>query len=224
MLTFPTAFFAPQGLQPRPVGASTNSGGSLSGLTQFAATAGGFHWEVDLTGVALWTREKTLVWRAIELASDGGATGFVVPLCDRIHQPFANPKRLTTGFRDDAVFSDGALWVADQITAATVGAGALRATSLTISFVGPAPLIGGEKFTVWHPTKGQRLYGVKSLVDNGDGTLTIQFRPPLREAMLAGDTLDFDNPRCVMRVDGDMSAALELLKRGTGAVKFVETF
>jgi hypothetical protein len=218
VFTFPTALFAPQSIRPQLLGGAVSGGQSLSGITQLAATSGGPFWGLELGGVTLNTREKMKAWRAVEAMSDNGATSFVVPLCDRGNQPFLNPRR-TDGFTGDKVFSEGTSWTISEITA-TASAAALRATELTLaSYSGGATLVGGEHFTIVHPTLGARLYRIGSV-----SGATITIRPPLREAISSGTVLDFDNARCVMRVEGDMSAALELLKRGTGSVRFLESF
>jgi hypothetical protein len=87
-------------------------------------------------------------------------------------------------------------------------------------------MTGGEHFTVWHNTKGQRMHRVIRVIeqDTGAGTATVDIRPPLREATIADITLDFDNPRCVMRCAGDMGAQVDLLRFGKGSVTFVEAF
>jgi hypothetical protein len=225
MLTFPTGLFCPAGLTPRLLGGALAGGQSLSGLTQYAMTTGGPYWAIDFANVVLWDLDKYKTWAAVAAACDNGATPFVVPLCDRRSQPFTNPKRdVGIGNGDDSKFGDGALWSAEYITSTLIGTAALRATSLHIACAGGKPLEGGEHFTIWGLERGQRMYRVITAAQRDDDTWDITIRPPLREALADGVTLDFDNPRCVMRVDGDMSATLDMLKRGSGQVRFVETF
>lgn len=228
MLTFPTALFAPGTLKATLVGGSLSGGASMSGIQQFAMTTGGPYWSFELGQAALWTKELLNTWEAIAGAADNGATPFVVPVCDRRRQPFTDPKRLPgVGDSDDTSFSDGALWSAETITASIVGSAALRATRLNVSIVGGVPLIGGEQLTGWHLTRGQRMYRVIRVIDQDveAGTATIDIRPPLREATPDGFPLDFDNPRCVMRINGDMGATLTLLRFGQSPqIQFVEDF
>lgn len=230
MLTFPTALFSPSSLAARLVGGAVTGGQSLSGITQFAMTTGGPSWVFEFGEAPLWTKETFNTWEAVAAATDNGATPFVVPVCDRRRQPFVDPKRGEgVGDGDDSTFSDGALWSAEYITASVVGSASLRATRLNISITGIAPegLVGGEHFTIWHLTKGQRMYRVARVVeqDTEAHTATIDIRPPLREATADGITLDFDNPRCVMRINGDMGAILEMLRFGKSPqIQFVESF
>ena len=228
MLTFPTGLFVPSALTPELVGASVSGGQSLSGLAQNAATSGGGFWQITFGEAVLWDRNKFNTWRAIAAQSDGGATPFIVPLCDRVHQCFlpSQVKRgVGIGNGDDTRFSDGALWPAEYITATIPASAALRTTNLNIAIAGGAALTGGEFFTIWHATKGQRLYCVTQVNSQGDGLANITIRPPLREATASGVTLDFDNPRCQMNVVGQIAPTLEQLRFGKSpTLKFVENF
>lgn len=223
--TFPTAFFAPRGLTPRLVGASSAAGRSLSGITQRAMTSGGGYWMFDFDNVTLWTREKWKTFMAFMGLTDFGATPFIVPLCDRRGGPFADPKRgAGVGNSDDSTFSDGATWAGELIEASLDGSAALRATTISILIAGAADLQGWEPFTIWHLGMGQRMYEIVRVRSQGGGAATIDIRPPLREACADGVTLDFDNPRCTMCAVGDVAASLEDLRFGSAKVSFVETF
>lgn len=227
MLTFPTVLFAPNGLKASLIGGTVSGGQALSGISQFAMTSGGPMWSFTFGDALLLTKEKLNTWEAIAAATDNGATPFVVPVAQRRRQPFLTSK-LPDGVSDSdaSTFSDGALWTMSEITASIVGSAALRATRLNISITGGVPLIGGELFTAWGLTKGQRMHIITRVIaqDLEANTATIDIRPPLREALSADTPLDFDNPRCVMRVNGDMGAQVDLLRFGKGSVSFVETF
>jgi hypothetical protein len=228
MLTFPTALFAPSGLKASLQGVAKDGGQSLSGITQYAMTTGGGFWTFDMDEAVLWDTNKFNVWEAVAARADNGATPFVVPVCERRRQPFGNPKRPPPiGFFDDSVFADGALWAGELCSAVLTGTAALRATliSFTHSFPAGAFLRGGEHFTVWYPTRGQRMHRITRVLSDADGTASVEIRPPLREACAADTPLDFDNPRCVMLCPGDMGALLEMFKRGKSPkVRFVESF
>lgn len=227
MKTFPTAKFAPAGFQPRRIGGSQSQGQSMSGIGQSAMTTGGHLWGLEFSKVIMWDAELYKTWDAFCSASDNGATPFVVPMCTRRSQPFLNPKKPTgVGNSDDSSFSDGALWGGGQITAAIIGSAALRATSAHIACTGGTDDLVGSFFTGWHAGLGQRLYNITGSSKRDDGTFDITFRPPLREATPDGFNLDFDDPRCQMVVapGSDPSASLEMLKRGTASVSFVEDF
>jgi hypothetical protein len=227
MLTFPTSLFAPGGFKPQRVGGSQSQGQSTSGIGQMAMTTGGHMWGIAFSSVVLWEPDLYKIWDAFCSASDNGATPFVVPMSTRISQPFVGPRTPDgVGNSDASTFSDGALWSGGEITAAIIGSAALRATSAHIAFTGGTDDLVGAYFTGWHAGIGQRLYHITGYSKRDDDTYDITFRPPLREATPDGFALDFDNPRCQMVVapGADPSPSLELLKRGSAEVRFVEDF
>jgi hypothetical protein len=102
---------------------------------------------------------------------------------------------------------------------------ALRTTTLQVAFVDAAPLLGGEPFSILHPVRGKRLYGIHSVGETVGGVTEITIRPPLREAIAAGTELDFDNPGCVMRLaNPDWLSALDPAHEMTAAPNWIEAF
>lgn len=224
-IVFPTRLFGPASLQARLVGQAITGGASLSGEMQFTDVGGGGRWVIDFSDVNLFTREKVLAWRRFVAAADGGAQAIIVPLADRRHQPVSNPYTGTDTFGLDTWVDDVTAWTAEEVTFVTTADAALGATSITGTYTAPKPLLGGEHFSRLHATQSWRLYRATRVTAGGAGTgdsTTIQFRPPLREAIASGSPLNFESPRCVMRVDGDVSESLSLLKFGKAAVRFVE--
>lgn len=224
-LVFPTRLFAPTSLQVRLVGQAITGGASLSGEAQFAEVGGGGRWVADFGEAALWTREKVLAWRRFVAAADGGATALLVPLADRRHQPVSNPYTGGDTFGTDTWVADESVFTAAEVTATTTASAALSATQLSFSYTAPKPLLGGEHFSIHHPTWGWRLYIVSQVLAGGAGTgdaTTVKIRPPLREAAPSGTALNFESPRCVMRVDGDLSETLSMLRFGKAQARFIE--
>jgi len=157
---------------------------------------------------------------------------------------------------DEMTFSDGAGYAQTVVVAQTVGDAPLRATSLTIAVSLGGTLEAGMIFSVEHTDQGWRRYEIKTvtgdgpqpavliddlanaLVDDatlalvdeeeleGGGPYTVTFRPPLRGAVPSGTRIEFDNPRCVMRLaePQSMELTLELRRVGTPSVSFVEYF
>jgi hypothetical protein len=225
-LVFPTRLFGPSSLQARLVGQAITGGVSLSGEAQFADAGGGGRWVVDFGDTSLWTREKVLAWRRLAAMTDGGAAPIIVPLGDRRHQP-VNPKYTGTDtFGTDTWVSDVTAWTAEEVTAVTTADAAISATSLSLNLTAPLQLLGGEKLAILHTTTSWRLYEVGRVKTGGTVgsavATTIDIRPPLREAVGSGHALNFESPRCVMRVDGDMSETLSQLKFGKASARFIE--
>jgi hypothetical protein len=226
---FPVRLFAPTSLQVRIMGAALTSPANVAGEAQFAEISGGGRWVADFGEAALWTPAKVKAWRALAAAADNGATPILVPLGDRRHQPLTNPLVTPDAF-GLSIWDDGLTpWTADQVDAIVTADAALGETELTFAIIAPKALVGGEHFAINHPTWGWRLYIVTRVKSGGLGTgdtTVVDFRPPLREAIVAADSpatlLNFDSPRCLMRVDGDMSETLDMLRFGHATARFVE--
>lgn len=190
----------------RREGMTTSGGRSLSGYEDVIRTDGGGFIVAEFTNGETWEREDTLAWRAVTDSMDGGAIPVVVHFCDRLHQPIG-----------DAYTVPGTIYATKGAQASATTAAALRATSMHLTIVSEKPLIGGEWFTIVHPTWGERAYRIIEV--QGD---TIQFRPPLREVIAAGTPLDFDDPRCRMRLSGAPSNATNIGRFQAVSARFVE--
>lgn len=212
---FPTSLFGFKS-QDVDIERQTLSGGtSLSGETDVTSTDGGGRVYADFGEGDLIDRNKVLAWRALLTILEEGVTQMVVPFCDIRHQPFGGEHTVTYG--DGTTHSDGTPFAGGGPFAEATADAALRATSLSFNGAFAQPLIGGEWFTVEHETKGPRAYRVRTIV--GD---TVTFRPPLREAVLAGAVLDFANPRCLMVQDGKATATISNRRHTVAAIRFVE--
>ncbi len=215
------------------LGAKTISSGQ-TGLDALplARTDGGGLWSAALSSVALTTADLVRCWRALDMLADAGAQPIVMPNIDRVFAPWpiVNGKPLRSygdvHHSDTSPFSDGSGYYQPVIAAKLTTAAALRATTLTIAISYGSALRGGEHFSIEGPIYSFRMYRVRTAVYNGDGTATITIRPPLREAATANTVLDFDRPKCVMRLaqSDAMRLGLELRRYGTPNAAFVETF
>lgn len=218
MLVFPSCFF---GIYSKDVDinvASISGGRSLSGYEDRIATDGGGSWYAAIDNAALHTREKIMAWRAFKSATSGGIDAFAFPICDARHQPIRG--RFRVPHSDDTSFDDDPLYVSGDCEVYVAADAPLRATTLQLRIESLGkPLIGGERFSVDHPTWRHRCYQIGRIVAQTSTAATVQFHPPLREAVTA-DTAA--NPRFVARIDGQMSAPLTNPKFASGSVRFVE--
>lgn len=218
--TFPTSRFAFDE-QEIDIERRTISGGiALSGEEDIIETDGGGRVFAEFAGGPLLEREDQLAWRAIGTQFSGGATQIIVPFCDPLHQPYGGDH--LAPHSDDSPFSDDSEYSGGGPTATAAADAALRATTLSLSILLGQALLGGEWFSIEHPTKGWRAYNIATVTDQTDTTATVTFRPPLREAVEAGDHVEFADPRCLMRIDGRPGRALEIGKYGEAAIRFVE--
>ena len=173
-------------------------GRSLGGVVQEGRFDGGPFWTLSLTGMAIKTVAKIRLAKALQGLLDSGSPIEVGTSEAAFTVLAAGSTRDSVPFSDDATFDGGAEFAASPVTATITDDAALRATSLTFDQVGMAPLQGGEEFTVV-TASGPRMHRVIE-VSGTAAQPTISFIPPLREAMTAGQALDFNRPRCVMKM------------------------
>lgn len=222
---FPTRLFNPGTIKPGLIGAQQAGGRSLSGIVQNADLSGGGYWTVEFGEIALLGRAKVLAWRRLAAALAGGGTSVDVPLADRRHQPIAAAYTGTdtyglNTYEDDAFWLPGA---GEQISVFSFGGGLARDT--TISFITATTLLGGEHFTMQDNTNfTYRLHRITRIISHVGNDYVAEIRPPLRVNSYFGQPMNFDSPRCTMRLDGDMEATLEMLRFGKASVRFLEDF
>lgn len=176
----------------RILGASVSGGKSLSGFEDVVEADGGGYRAADLSNGSARTREQNLAIRAF-VDEVGTTQAFIALLCVEKHfQPvLGRPALSMRGWNQpiaDEAPDKGAAYIAAASTP-------LRATTMPIAGTSEIALVGGELFSIEHPTWGWRVYRVTSF----DGT-NITFRTPLREAITAGTPLEFDVPRCQMKL------------------------
>lgn len=213
---FPTGRFGFMSQEVDIERATLEGGEAIAGGSDRISTDGGGRVFAEFSEGELVDRDVVLAWRAILGRLEEGVTPMIVPFCDLRHQPYGLEQHVTYG--DGSTHSDGSLFSGGGSYAEATAGAALRAVQIQIAGVFGRPLIGGEWFSIEHPVKGWRAYKVQRIDD--DGTLT--FRPPLREAVVVGEVLDFSEPRCLMVQDGRASSALAFRRQTTAAIRFVE--
>lgn len=228
-LIWPHEVFRSKNMQWSLSAAAYQGGRPFSGgAPQAVAFTGGGLWRAKLIDIALRTRDQINAWHAFEALLTGGATTIIVPRCDRRHGPM--PPNIEGGVphSDGSSFGDGSLYYAPGIIAYVAEDADLRATTLKIAMEGNRPLIGGEHFSIDHGGDvSWRLYRVVRVLNvSGGGVNTVEIRPPLRKAVDENDVVDFRLPRCVMRLADPegMALTVEMLRRASPTVEFVETF
>lgn len=201
-------------------GAATSGGASLSGIDEPIRTDGGGYVQASFSQGTSLTSAQTKSYRAFTTGQDGGANQFVCMISERQNQPvkarapWINP--VTTG-----VYASGGA-IAHVQTVQNGQTGGLRATLMRITAQLEVPLLGGEWFTITHTTWGDRAYNLVSATLVSPGVWDVEFRPPLREATAAGVFVDFDNPRCTMRLAQAASNQFNWPRSGAVSLSFVE--
>lgn len=202
-----------------------NAGQTDSASVDVRSDGGGF-WTVALNDIQLWDRTQPLLWRAVRQIANGGVTPLVVSRRDQL-QPWPNGLMSygAIAFSDGALFDDGTGYDQPVIDVVAVGAATLRATSIELQLVNAGALLGGEAFSINHPTFGWRMYEIATITPIDASHVTVTFNPPLREAVTDGTAIEFDRPRCVMKLQtaSAMDLTLTVLPNSRGTAKFVET-
>lgn len=156
---------------------------------------GGGRWACTLSGTWLRNRELIKLARAVEVLSNGGLTTFTLRTCEAGFAPYlpgAGPA--TVPHSDGTPFSDGTEYSQTGIFARVDESVAKRATALNIRLVLSAPFIGGEAFSIVHPTMGERRYHVGYAWPVVDNIQEISIWPPMREAVSEDTPINLYNP------------------------------
>lgn len=221
---FPVRLLGPPELHARLEDGSLVGGRSSAGDAEYVRMTAGAVWRMGFGEIALWSRETVQAWRTFASGADAGAMPVIVPLWDRRHQPFGNSAYVGASDFAQVVWRDHNRWEAEEVQAVAAAEAARDATEVTFTFAGSGTPIGGEHFSVYRNRFGWRLYRLIRKLGEAEGAQTWEIRPPLREKLPAGTPLNFDSPRCTMRVDGDISEVLSMLRLGRGTPAFVESF
>ncbi len=173
-------------------GVTINGGITTAGTAPAIRTDGGGVWCGEQT-FTVWGRDEVKALRALEAALDSGI-GHIVAWSYEF--PFA-PGNLTVGVvghEEGSPFGDGTPYASAPAGATIAADAALRATILTLVMIS-GELQGGEHFSIDHPVRGKRRYRVRAV--DGD---QVEIRPPLREAVVEGDELNFLRVGCRCRL------------------------
>jgi hypothetical protein len=226
-IEFPRKLLKEQNHDWNILGTTTSAGQSTVAPVMVRSDGGGF-WSASINNIQFYDQTDALLWRAIRQICNGGVTPIVVWRNDRIFSPFpvgSNPDEIIS-HSDGSLFSDSSSYYQSIIDVTCAGGAALRSTAMTINLNYCGTLIGGESFSIEHPTFGWRLYEIGTVVVADDGlTAAITFNPPLREATPDQQVLEFDRPRCLMRLADSTSMDLNVTTWpfSTPSVKFLES-
>lgn len=215
------------------IAASTFSPGQTAGgAFPFGRLDGGGVWTTRPELVIARERDNLLCYRAVRSLCQGGARPIVMrcneaaagfppwPIVDGVALTSRDP----IPHSDGSFFSDGSGYEQSVISAQTVGDALLRATSLTLAFLAGDALRGGERFAILHAVNNWRLYEITTVVLDDDGNSVVSFEPPLREATPGATPIEFDRPRCTMRLTNPQAMPLDITKEPyiRSSLSFVE--
>lgn len=206
---------------------NTMSVGQTNGASVDIRSDGGGLWMATLNNIRFLKAADTLLWRSLRQIANGGAVPLIVPRRDTTWTPFPvdDAPYSPIPHDDGAYFGDGSGYYQSSIDIACHGGAVLRGTSMVVRLNSSSVLQGGECFSIKHAIYGWRLYEIGTAVDNNDGTFTITFNPPLRESVVDGESLEFDRPRCIMKLvnSSGMNFSNSTFPFSLASVTFVES-
>lgn len=210
-------------------GAAIIGGQSASGIVSPIGMPSGGLWVANFPDLSFRTAAEALAFRGLRMAANGGATPLIVPRYDVFAPwPMVAGKRQTTydaGIHDDGSFTtDGGGGVHPVIVATAVGVVAFGSRQMVIDIDYGSDLRGSEAFSIYHTTQNWRLYEIKSVEIDDNGNFVVGFEPPLRELIADGTHIEFDAPRCLMRLQNpdSMKFSLRAFPYSPQSAAFVE--
>lgn len=214
---YPIDVLPPRDIDWRAIAQVVTGGQSVSGFTQSARLDGGGFWACTYSEAHVSDEASLAAHVALEARLDGGAAPIIVP------RPRTPSRLLLAPHSDYGAFSDGGLYQCGSTAAVAALAASLRATTLRVQITAG---VLGPYFTIDHATVGPRYYAIARQTDLGGSLYDLEIRTPLREAVSLGEALDFDDPRCVMRLADPESIRLPLQYNRWAAFSpvFVEYF
>jgi hypothetical protein len=208
------------------VGNTATAGQTATSSVDIRSDGGGL-WSASLNNIRFWDQSFTQCWRAIRQLCNGGINPIIVPRNDSVFAPFpvGQPPYGPIPHDDGALFDDGASYYQSIIDITCNGGAGLRSTAMVINLNNCGPLQGGEAFSVLHPTFNWRMYEIGSVTPVDATHALIAFNPPLREAVTDGTKLEFDRPRCTMKLAKSSSMDLNITTWpfSLATVKFIES-
>lgn len=195
-------------------------GTALSGSEDVIGTDGGGRVFASYADPYLDEPELALAWKACADTMQSGVVPVVVPLGDLRHQ-FNRDMRIPVSlpFWTEAEYATGDSGVSLSANAT------LRATTLQldIDFL-PGPLRAGMWLSIDHVNMRHRAYRIKKVVNQSGTAAEIDLSHPMREATLSGVAVELHDPRCVMRLEGEMRSPSSMGYTSGSGIRFVEHF
>lgn len=220
MLVFPTYSFAFSDMEADIERRVITGGVALSGNEDVVGADGGGRVVAGFGDPYLDEPDLALAWKACADTLQGGVTPVIVPLGDLRHQ-FNRDIRvpMSLPWWTEAEYATGDSGVSLSANAA------LRATTLNLAleFI-PAPLRAGMWLSIDHTALRHRAYRIRAVISQTGTAAQITLSHPLREATLSGAAVEFHDPRCVMRLDGEMRSPSNMGYATGSAIRFVEHF
>lgn len=223
---WPYDILPPRRVTVEPVYATMGGGRSLTAIEQIIASDAGF-WSISYEDIPLVSGSQKKMWRALSAWLEGRLNPIFVATYDTDTNPWPlvnglpyTPNGHGLPHSDETLFSDTTGYDQPIIAATVNGNVSLGATSMVINLSYGEPLEPGQHFSV-----DDRLFRIKRITATVGALYTVTVWPPARQAITAGETAEFDRPRCKARLATDtemLSGKDDYAGRTLASVNFVE--
>lgn len=218
---FPTHRFNPQNIKADVVPTMIDGGTAINGDHTAIQTDGGGRWEITYSGIILRTPAIIRLWDAWTAYMPGRS--FWVPLVSLYTGPRptdgANLLPTSAIYANDPDFPTVVRYAAPHIAATIVAPPSTIPTQMTVNVTQGARLQAGMKGNV-----GGRAFKIERILSRSGQQATFSFLPPIRDAIDAGDPVNFDWPMalCKLVLGQDLAPALSFGRSAQMAISFVE--
>ncbi|MCM2293029.1 hypothetical protein NAC44_11920 [Allorhizobium sp. BGMRC 0089] len=244
----PITYLRPKQALFERVASAVEGGRNLAGQTVSMAITGGGYVRCTYSDCVLerddTERHEVVEWLAQR--GNGSFRFFTVPIINRDIGPFPSingrKRPVITGIphSDGSLFSDGSGYSQATVFGKVLSTASVGAGQMSIRLYGAArDLRWSDWFSILHPTKGWRAYAYWEVISKSAqgseivGGVDLSYRdytlaigPALREAVSAGDYVEFSAPRCVMKFapDFSLSTGFSGFLSARPTLQFVEAF
>lgn len=206
-IEWPIAALPPQSINVDIASRTLAGPASISGVSQVTASDAGL-WSIAYSNIVVHGNKMIVLWQAIAAKVEGRLNPILVSIPVKGRRPVPAEAEAAglynqVAFSDDALFDDDTGFLNTVIDVVLSAPAAARAVSASVTIAYADTLNPGQLFSI-----GERLYRLHSVDYTGAGTANISFRPPLREAVAAGDRLEFDRPKCRVKLVSDQGMDL----------------
>lgn len=201
---------------------SIAGGASVAGNTQVVSSGAGI-WVTQFNNVVVNNRQSVIAWRAVQTLLEGRVGTILVPRCSDYQPIYGDSNDLglvsAVPHSDGTYFSDDAGYIGSGSSVTASAGAAVGATSMSFAIAYAGTIQPGQDFSI-----GERMYRLKTVTYTSASAASVTFSPPLRDAVVSGDIVEFDDPVCRMRLasDNEMDLILDGRKFSAPSVRFVE--
>ncbi len=218
---FPTHRFNPQNIKADVVPTMIDGGTAINGDHTTIQTDGGGRWEITHSGIMLRSPAIIRLWDAWTAYMPGRS--FWVPLVSLYTGPRpangAQPARPSSIHANDPDFPTEVRYAVPYIVAEVVTPPTTIPTQMTVNVTQGARLQAGMKGNV-----GGRPFKIERILSRSGQQAEFSFLPPIRDAITAGEPVNFDWPLalCKLVLGQDLAPVLSFGQSAQMAISFVE--